>query len=262
MGSPVVPLGYKADPKPPPNYVLSPDIEDRRDGPQTPPAPTFSDKVAGWKDDAKEEWAAIKREPWFSPKPEPPLDTSFYNSQKDAASQTPTAPSPSSPQAVQTLQSAPPPKPSPKLTPPPAVTFDYGPLQGKPVPDLLQQGNIDLNHRPQIKNADGSSSTIFSMTIPVNKDGSPWKGKYEKAPAYALVPSIANGKFLTADGKIPPKGDTAALRKLEDAATAYYAKTRQHLGVFKSSRAAEKYANLTHAYGADGTDKKVYTPSY
>lgn len=160
--------------------------------------------------------------------------------------------------------------------PKPETTFDTGPLAGKPVPDLLKRGNIDVNHRPGIKNDDGSVSSIFSVTIPLDKDGSVWKGKYEEAPAYALVPSIADGKFLTANGKIPPlanKDDsklTPAQRRekqkqisqLEDAATDHYSKTRQHLGVFASDKAANDYATKTHAYMNDGTDRKVYTPSY
>lgn len=100
------------------------------------------------------------------------------------------------------------------------------------------------------------------MTIPINKDGTPWNGKYEDAPQYALVPSIANGKFLTPDGKKPNEKDKKAMSKLEDAATKQYAKTREHLGVFSSDRAANDYAGATHAYMNDGTDKKVYTPSY
>jgi hypothetical protein len=152
---------------------------------------------------------------------------------------------------------------SPKETKAPAsdLTFDTGSMAGKPVDGLVQKGNIDLNHRPQIKNEDGSSSTIFSMTVPVNKDGSVFKGKYEDAPQYALVPSIANGKFLTPDGRKPNERNHKQMSQLEDAATDHYGKTREHLGLFKTSEDADKYAGLTHAYGADGTDKKVYVPS-
>lgn len=139
--------------------------------------------------------------------------------------------------------------------------YDAGPFKGKGVPGLLKQGNVDVNHRPDVNNDDGSKSTIFSMTVPVNEDGSVWSGVYEKAPAYALVPSIVDGKFLTPDGKKPKDGDKEALQALEDKATDHYADTRQHLGIFSSSAAADKYAGATHDYGNDGTDRKVFTPS-
>ena len=155
-------------------------------------------------------------------------------------------------------------------------TYDVGPLAGSPVEDMIRSGDTDVNHLPGITNADGSHSSIFSMTIPVDKNGNVWKGDYNKAPAYALVPSIANGKFLTPDGKIPPLADrddkelTPAQRvakrqqvgALEDAATKHYAQTRHQLGIFASSDAADKYATATHAYTPDGTDRKVFAPSY
>lgn len=107
------------------------------------------------------------------------------------------------------------------------------------------------------------------MTVPVGKDGHslPWGDK--GIVGYALVPSIANGKFLTPDGKMPKNAENPktqaekdALSQLEDAATNYYDKTRQQLGIFKTEKDADKYAGATHAYGADGTDRKVYVPSY
>ena len=127
---------------------------------------------------------------------------------------------------------------------------------------MVEKGNIDVNHRPLIVNADGSHSSIYSVTVPINKDGSLWRGDYEKAPRYALVPSIANGKFLTPDGKIPRRDNKQAQSELEDAAARYYEKTRQHLGVFSSDKTADQYADKTHAYVNDGTDKKVFAPSY
>lgn len=143
----------------------------------------------------------------------------------------------------------------------PNLNYDTGPLTGQPVADLLQQGNIDVNHRPNIKNADGSSSSIYSMTVPLGADSSPLPWGHPKITKYALVPSIVNGKFLTPNGQMPVEGDTKANQQLEDEATKYYAKTRQHLGIFKSSEAAGRYAGETHDYGNDGTSRKVYTPS-
>lgn len=139
--------------------------------------------------------------------------------------------------------------------------FDAGPLAGTPIKGLLTEGNIDVNHRPSILNADGTHSSIFSMTEPINADGSIWNGPYEKAPRYALVPSIANGKFLTPDGKKPNENDKAAMERLEDAARSYYSKTRQQLGIFSSGDAADRYAGATHTYMNDGTTRRIFAPS-
>lgn len=117
------------------------------------------------------------------------------------------------------------------------MVFDHG---------QVKAGNIDVNHRPVIQNADGSHSTIFSMTIPIGK------GKW------ALVPSIVGGKFLTKDGKMPDMKDKKAMEKLEDAAYDHYEKTGEHLGIFESQKAADDYANATHDYMPSGSDEKVY----
>jgi hypothetical protein len=47
-------------------------------------------------------------------------------------------------------------------------TYEVGPLKGQIVPGLVQQGNIDVNHRPGITNDDGSKSSIYSMTVPLD----------------------------------------------------------------------------------------------
>lgn len=139
------------------------------------------------------------------------------------------------------------------------------------MPDgMAKVGNIDVNHRPVIHNDDGSVSTIFSATVPLDKNGNLWKGKYEEAPQYALVPTIAGGKFFTEDGKLPKEllNDSTATEAqkniarglLEDAAGEYYQKTKQHLGIFKTSKAADDFANLTHAWTPTGGKEKVFLP--
>lgn len=103
------------------------------------------------------------------------------------------------------------------------------------------------------------------MTVPIGKDGHSVSWDEPKnIMGYALVPSIADGKFLTPDGKIPQnyRSHNKAMQDLEAEATKHYDSTREHLGIFKSDDAANKYASLTHAYGNDGTAKKVYMPSY
>jgi hypothetical protein len=140
--------------------------------------------------------------------------------------------------------------------------YDTGPLKGKPVADMLEPGNTDVNHRIQIKNEDGSGSSIFSVTVPLDKDGKaiPWGSK--GISKYALIPGIdEQGKFFTPDGK-KPKGESYAGTDGEDKAAAYYNKTGHHLGIFATSKAADRYAGQTHAYTNDGTDRQVFTPSY
>jgi hypothetical protein len=144
------------------------------------------------------------------------------------------------------------------------AAYDTGPQAGKPIDGMLQRGNIDVNHRPSIRNFDGSHSSIFSMTIPLDKSGQPWNGKYENAPQFALVPTIADGRFLTPNGKIPrdyknPRSEE--MQRLQDRATDQYIRTGQHLGIFTSDASASAYADRTHAYMNDGTDRKVFAPS-
>jgi hypothetical protein len=148
-----------------------------------------------------------------------------------------------------------------RTNPPPTAKYDSGPLAGGAIAGMTQLGNIDVNHRPQIRNADGKISSIFSMTVPVGADGKslPWGAK--NITGYALVPSIANGKFLTPDGKKPDAKNQRAMQALEDKATEHYDKTRQHLGIFKTEDAANRYADATHAYVNDGTTRTVYAPS-
>ena len=52
------------------------------------------------------------------------------------------------------------------------------------------------------------------------------------------------------------------MQALEDAAAEQYKKTGQHLGIFNSQEAADAYAERTHAWMPDGSDKQVFTPSY
>lgn len=136
-------------------------------------------------------------------------------------------------------------------------------MAGKPVADMVRQGNVDVNHRLQIKNSDGSGSSIFSVTIPLDQNGKaiPWESPNIRN--YALVPGIDNnGRFFTPDGKKPNERDKKAIGSLEEKAADYYNKTGQHLGVFKSAKAANDYAGHTHAWTNDGSAKKVYVPSY
>lgn len=91
-------------------------------------------------------------------------------------------------------------------------------LSGKPDVEekpagLIEQGNIDLTKRIPLKNADGSVSTLRSISI--EEDGK-----------VVLIPTIQDGKSMT---------NSEAIR--------YYQRTGQNLGSFETERDATNYAN-------------------
>lgn len=130
-----------------------------------------------------------------------------------------------------------------------ALSATKAQAQDKKLPDgMASVGNIDVNHRPVIQNKDGSHSTIFSWTVPIGNG------------QWALVPSIADGKFLTPDGKMPDMTDQKQRTALYNAAIAQYKKTGQHLGIFKSEDAANKFAEATHDWMPTGGKEKVFLP--
>lgn len=78
---------------------------------------------------------------------------------------------------------------------------------------LVKAGNIDLENRPVVKNADGTISTIRSMSV--NVDGKE-----------VLIPTISD------DGKLLP----------DDEAVRQYRRTGKHLGVFDTAANADAFA--------------------
>lgn len=82
--------------------------------------------------------------------------------------------------------------------------------------DLLEPGNIDLNKRPKVKNKDGSISTIRSITIEM--DGH-----------HIIIPTVIGNQVVA-----------------NEEAIRHFRKTSQHLGIYKSSEAANKAAEQLH----------------
>nr|WP_289140932.1 hypothetical protein [uncultured Pseudomonas sp.] len=97
------------------------------------------------------------------------------------------------------------------------VRKDTGAFFGDQAAGMLEQGNIDLNARPTVKNADGSISTVRSISA--NFDGQE-----------VLIPTVSD------DGKI--LSDKAAIQE--------YLRTGKHLGKFDNPDDATAYAESLH----------------
>jgi hypothetical protein len=85
-------------------------------------------------------------------------------------------------------------------------------------PGLIDPGNINIHQRPVVHNADGSISTVRSMTF-TDEDGST-----------VVVPSVIAGRGVV--------GPEEAFR--------YYKQTGQHLGRFSNQEQADAYARALH----------------
>jgi hypothetical protein len=93
----------------------------------------------------------------------------------------------------------------------------------------LEKGNIDLFDRPQVRNPDGSISTVRSASKMIG-------GKE------VLFPTVAapdEGTFGTAKSKNP-----RIIRSKQ--AADIYAKTGKHLGKFRTGKQADRYAEALH----------------
>lgn len=109
------------------------------------------------------------------------------------------------------------------------VPLNQSQIPGFTHPGMVQKGNIGLEGRPRLKNADGSISTVRSM------------GVGEDNGVEAVIPTIG------------PEGEDYNAQQ----AIAQYRKTGQNLGKFASVPEANAYAsNLHDSYAAGKFDGK------
>jgi len=90
---------------------------------------------------------------------------------------------------------------------------------------IVTYGNIDMLSRPSVVNADGSISTVRSISIEVSKS---YDGK-EKT-VHVLIPTVHDDGYIMTD----------------DAATKYFKKTEKHLGVFSTKKDVNRYSIMLH----------------
>lgn len=89
---------------------------------------------------------------------------------------------------------------------------------------MFEQGNINLSNRPRVRNADGSISTVRSISV--EQDGNTY-----------LIPTVVGDKVVS-----------------NDEAIKHFKETNEHLGVFADEKAADAYARTLHDQQASTLD--------
>jgi hypothetical protein len=84
-------------------------------------------------------------------------------------------------------------------------------------PNLIEPGNIDLTKRPKVRNADGSYSTVRSIGITVDGGN------------VMNIPTVVDGKVVS-----------------NEEAVKYARRTKQHLGIYRDQRSADRAAMQLH----------------
>ncbi|MER9018904.1 hypothetical protein [Mesorhizobium sp. M0898] len=107
----------------------------------------------------------------------------------------------------------------PQASQPPPIAAGDGAGPAGNFPGLVKPGNIDLSKRPVVKNADGTISTVRSMSFSESEGG-----------PEILIPTVSP------DGKILSNQDAIKL----------YRQTGQHLGIFDNPDDATRYAESLH----------------
>ena len=88
--------------------------------------------------------------------------------------------------------------------------------QDTPTDGMLIPGNIDLTNRPEVKNSDGTYSTVKTITVGTDQ-------------GTVLLPTIINGKAVS---------NEEAIQHFKD--------TGQSMGVFKDEESASNYDKTVH----------------
>ena len=113
----------------------------------------------------------------------------------------------------------------------PAGWSETGPTKA---PGMVKPGNINLTTRPIVKNDDGSESSEFSVSFEDDKGHE------------VLLPTVVDGKFLTADGKKPKPGSPEE-KAMFQKAWQHYEKTGEHLGIYDTPEHADAAAQAIHS---------------
>ena len=97
---------------------------------------------------------------------------------------------------------------------------------------LVKAGNIDILHRPNVKNPKGGFSSVLSETVGI--------GDKKHPGLTAVIPTVLGNTKST-------KGQKPRIVS-PDEALKHFKETGENLGIFASLAAAEKYGDLLHQH--------------